>query len=84
MNFNSFLKSLFGDKSSRDRKQIQPLVETVKAVYPEIDALSNDELRARSKAIQQQVQSAGKDQKEQILEDFHYRNAFLFISTPSY
>ena len=66
MNFNSFLKSLFGDKSSRDRKLIQPLVETVKAVYPEIDALSNDELRARSKAIQQQVQSAGKDQKEQI------------------
>ena len=32
MNFNKFLKSLFGDKSTRDMKLIQPLVEKVKAV----------------------------------------------------
>ena len=32
MNFNKFLKSLFGDKSSRDMRLIQPLVETVKTV----------------------------------------------------
>ena len=32
MNFNKFLKSLFGDKSSRDMKLIQPLVEQVKAL----------------------------------------------------
>ena len=42
MNFNKFLKSLFGDKSTRDMKLIQPLVETVKSVYPSIKALSND------------------------------------------
>ena len=42
MNFNKFLRSLFGDKSSRDMKLIQPLVEKVKAVYPEIQALNND------------------------------------------
>ena len=36
MNFNKFLRSLFGDKSSRDMKLIQPLVEKVKTVYPEI------------------------------------------------
>ena len=34
MNFNKLLRSLFGDKSSRDMKLIQPLVEKVKAVYP--------------------------------------------------
>ncbi len=66
MNFNKFLKSLFGDKSSRDMKLIQPLVEKVKAVYPEVEKLSNDDLRARTKQIQQQVQDSAKDQKKQI------------------
>jgi preprotein translocase subunit SecA len=66
MNFNKLLKSLFGDKSSRDMKLIQPLVEKVKAVYPEIENLSNDDLRARTKQIQQQVQDSAKDQKQQI------------------
>ena len=58
MNFNQFLKSLFGDKSTRDMKLIQPLVEKVKEVSPQVEKLSNDELRARSKQIQQQVQDA--------------------------
>ena len=31
MGLNSFLKSLFGDKSARDMKLIQPVVEQVKA-----------------------------------------------------
>ena len=34
MNLNSLLRSIFGDKSSRDMKLIQPLVEKVKAVSP--------------------------------------------------
>ncbi|UKK47359.1 preprotein translocase subunit SecA [Prevotella sp. E9-3] len=66
MNFNKILKSLFGDKSSRDMKLIQPLVEKVKAVYPEITKLSNDELRARAAAIKQQVQSAASAEKAEI------------------
>lgn len=66
MNFNKILKSLFGDKSSRDMKLIQPLVEKVKAAYPEIEKLSNDELRAKSKEIQKQVQDAAKPFQEKI------------------
>ena len=66
MGFNNFLKSLFGDKSTRDMKLIQPLVEKVKAAYPEVQALSNDELRAKTKEIQKDVQDAAKEQKEQI------------------
>ena len=68
MNFTKFLKSLFGDKSSRDMKLIQPLVEKAKSFTPQVQALSNDELRARSKAIQQQVQQAAKEQKDKIAE----------------
>ena len=66
MNFNKFLQSLFGNKSTRDMKLIQPLVESVKAVYPEIKKLSNDELRARTKEIQAYVQNSAKEQKDQI------------------
>ena len=68
MNFNKFLKSLFGDKSTRDMKLIQPLVEKVKAVSPEIEKLDNDALRQRTKTIQQQVQGAAKEQKARIDE----------------
>ena len=68
MNFNKFLKSLFGDKSTRDMKLIQPLVEKVKAVSPEIEKLDNDALRQRTKTIQQQVQDSAKEQKARIDE----------------
>ena len=68
MNFNKILKALFGDKSTRDMKLIQPYVDKVKATYPEIKALSNDELRAKTKEIQKYVQDAGKEQREKITE----------------
>ena len=68
MNFTKILKSLFGDKSARDMKLIQPLVDKAKSFTPQVQAMSNDELRARTKAIQQQVQSAAKEQKEKIAQ----------------
>jgi preprotein translocase subunit SecA len=68
MNFNNFLKSLFGDKSSRDMKLIQPLVEKANAAYPDIQKLSNDELRAKSKEIQSYVQGAAKEYQDKIEE----------------
>ena len=68
MNFNQILKSLFGDKSSRDMKLIKPLVEKVKAAYPEIQKLTNDELRAKTKEIQAYIQDSAKEQKAQIEE----------------
>ena len=68
MNFTKILKSLFGDKSSRDMKLIQPLVDKAKSFTPQIQAMSNDELRARTKEIQQQVQQAAHEQKEKIAQ----------------
>ncbi len=68
MNLNKILQSLFGNKSTRDMKLIQPLVEKVKATYDEIKALSNDQLRAKTKEIQAYVQNAAKGQKEKIAE----------------
>ncbi len=66
MNFNKILKSLFGDKSTRDMKLILPFVEKVKAVSPQIESLDNDALRQRTKTLQQQVQASANEQKEKI------------------
>ena len=68
MNLNKFLQSLVGNKSSKDMKLIQPLVDKVKAAYPEIKALSNDELRARTKELQKYVQDSANEQKAKIAE----------------
>lgn len=68
MNLNNFLKSLFGDKSVRDMKLIQPLVEKVKESYPEIQKLTNDELRAKTKELQHYVQNSAEEQEKQITE----------------
>ena len=56
LGINEFLTKLFGNKSQRDLKEITPWVDKVKAVYPSIQALSNDELRARVDVIKQRIQ----------------------------
>lgn len=66
MNLTKILTSLFGNKSTRDMKLIQPLVEKVKAAYPEIQKLDNDQLRQRTKDIQRHVQESAKTQKDEI------------------
>ena len=48
MGFNEFLSSIFGNKSTRDMKEIQPWVEKIKAAYPEVAKLDNDALRAKT------------------------------------
>ena len=66
MNLTKILTSLFGNKSTRDMKLIQPLVEKVKAVYPEIQKLDNDQLRQRTRDIQKRIQESAKEQKAEI------------------
>ena len=66
MDFNKFLKALFGDKSSKDMKLIQPLVEKVKNVSPEIEKLSNDDLRAKTQELKDNIQDKVKEQKAKI------------------
>jgi len=68
MGFNDLLKKLFGDKSSRDMKLIQPWVEKVKAAYPAVEKLSHDELRARTQQIMQELQDSVKADRDKIAE----------------
>ena len=68
MNLTKFLKSLFGDKSTRDMKLIQPFVEKVKAISPTIEKLDNDAPRKRTQEIRQHIQEAASEKKKQIAE----------------
>ena len=49
------IKFFFGSKADKDRKEIEPYLQKIKAIYPTIEALSNDELRARSEALKKQI-----------------------------
>ena len=68
MGFNEFLTKLFGNKSQRDLKEITPYVEKVKAVYPSIKELSNDELRAKTDEIKQRIQDFVADERAKVNE----------------
>ena len=68
MGFNDFLTKLFGNKSQRDLKEITPYVEKVKAVYPSIQVLSNDELRAKVDEIKQRIQDYVADERARVEE----------------
>jgi preprotein translocase subunit SecA len=49
------MTTLFGNKSQRDLKEIDPYVKKIQSVYPSIEALSNDELRAKTDEIKQRI-----------------------------
>ena len=68
MGFNEFIGKLFGNKATRDMKEIKPWVDKVKAVYPEISKLSNDELRARTEELKRYIKASAAEEQKKIEE----------------
>lgn len=68
MGFNEFISKLFGNKATRDMKEIQPWVEKVKAVYPEISKLTNDELRAKTEELKKFIKDSAAEENKKIEE----------------
>ena len=66
MDINKFLSRIFGNKSTRDMKLIQPWVNKVKEASESIEKLSNDGLRGKTKELQQTIQASADDIKEKI------------------
>ena len=63
MGFNEILSSIFGNKSTRDMKEIKPWVEKIKAAYPEIEKLDNDALRAKTEEIKKYIYESASVRK---------------------
>ena len=52
---SNLIKLVFGSKADKDRKEIEPYIAKIKAIYPSIEKLSNDELRAYSDDLKRQI-----------------------------
>ena len=59
---------MFGSKADRDYKAVKPILDKVLAVYPEIDSLSDDDLRAHSAALRQKVRDVEAPFEKRIAE----------------
>ncbi len=68
MSFTGFLSKIFGDKSSRDRKLLQPLVDRINAIGPELKPLTNDELRERIDTVRADIDGATAEDRKAIEE----------------
>ena len=65
---NKFISKLFWNKTQLDLRGISLYVERIKAVYQDIQKLSNDELRLRSKEINQKIADTVIIEKNKINE----------------
>src|SRR5574344_139196 len=63
---NKILSALFGNKAARDIKEIRPIVDQILAVEPEIQKLTNDELRAKVDEIKVQLQDRVQSKRDEI------------------
>ena len=68
MGFNEFLSSIFGNKSTRDMKEIKPWVEKIKAAYPEIEKLDNDALRAKTEELKKYIHESATAERAKVEE----------------
>ncbi len=52
---NQLLAKVFGTKHDRDVKRLQPMVDAINALEPEMQALSDDQLRAKTDEFRAQI-----------------------------
>ncbi len=62
----NFLSKLFGTKADRDLKEVQPLLNATLKVYPEIQKLSNDELRAKTLEFKERIRKAVETEEDEL------------------
>tara|TARA_B110000967_G_scaffold209375_1_gene265284 strand:- start:3080 stop:6415 length:3336 start_codon:yes stop_codon:yes gene_type:complete len=63
---NTVLKLFVGDKQKKDLKLLQPIVDKVRAFENEMNALSNDELRAKTNDFKNSIQKAVQPFEDKI------------------
>ena len=68
MSLASVIGKIFGSKAERDYKSVKPVLQKILAAYPEIDKLSNDELRGRSAALKTRLQEVEAPFESRISE----------------
>ncbi len=62
----SFLKKFLGTKSEKDIREITPVLQKIKEIYPSVQKLSNDELRSRTVYFRERIYTAVAENEEKI------------------
>jgi preprotein translocase subunit SecA len=65
---NTILKAFVGDKSEKDVKELQPLVDKIKSFEKAFEQLSHDELRQKTRDFKETIKESCKDITDQIAE----------------
>ena len=60
------LKLFVGDKSKKDLKEINPIIEKIHSFEQEINNLSNDELRSQTNEFKNQINNSIAEINSQI------------------
>src|SRR6056297_3371494 len=62
------LGKILGNKSERDIKEINPLVEVIKREFDRLESVTTDQLREETDSIRQKIKEAVKSEEDQIAE----------------
>ena len=62
----NFLSKLFGSKSQRDLKEVNPFLKATLEVYPAIKELTNDQLRAKTIEFKSRIQDKIKEEEDEL------------------
>ena len=62
----NFFAKLFGSKSQRDLKEVNPYLETTLKIYPVIKELTNDQLRAKTIEFKERIKNEISGEEEEL------------------
>jgi len=62
----NFLSKLFGTKSDRDLKEVKPYLDATLKVYPQIQQLSNDQLRAKTIEFKERIRKEVEAEENEL------------------
>ena len=65
---NNILRIFLGDKSKKDLKKFQPIVEEINLKHREIQSLSNDDLRQKTFSFKKKIFESRQDEDKQIIK----------------
>jgi len=62
----NFLSKLFGTKSDRDLKEVKPFLDATLKIYPEIQKLTNDQLRAKTIEFKERIRKEVETEEQEL------------------
>lgn len=61
-----FLKKLFGTKSAKDVKSLEPIVDEINSIFKSLESVSNDALRQKTQDLKKQIQDSIQAETDEV------------------